>query len=94
MKIKETYTFIHKEIIIFVRIDYLNNKVDLLDLVNSQTCKFSAKKWVFSQRGIEFMDNWIIILEAMQEAIKDAKKKLGKYQDGIRNKSFEEFLNK
>ena len=94
MKIKETYSFAHKEILIFVRIDYLNNKVDLLESVNSQTCKFSAKKWVFSQRGIEFMDNWIIILEAMQEAIKDAKKKLGKYQDSILSKSFEEFLNK
>lgn len=73
-KIKETYQFTHNKIDIYVKIDYLNNKISLKEPVNSFG-GFQIKKWVFAERGVEFMQGWLDILEAMQEAIKDAKLK-------------------
>ena len=74
-KIKETYCFIYKEIKIYVRIDYLNNKIDILEPVSLQDAKFKKKEWCFIGRGVEYMQGWRNILEAISEATKDAQKK-------------------
>jgi hypothetical protein len=73
-KIKETYEFIHKGISIFVRIDYLHNKIDILECDTLQT-QFKKKEFVFVGRGVEYMQDWRNILEAISEATKDAQKK-------------------
>lgn len=66
----EIYEHIHKGISVLVKIDYFTNEISLLDDVNMQ-----RKEWIFAKRGVEYMNGWLTILEAMQEAIKNAKKK-------------------
>jgi len=74
-KIKETYRFVHKGISVFVRIDYINNKIDILEPTNKSEASFAKKKFVFTQRGVEYMQGWRDVLEAVSEATKDAQAK-------------------
>jgi len=74
-KIKETYEFIHNGISVFVRIDYFNNQISILECTNKLRAEFRKKELVFIGRGVEYMNGWLNILEAHKEAIKDAKKK-------------------
>lgn len=69
----EYYDFTHKDVKITVKIDYYNNKISLMQ--EDSQYSFQHKKWIFADRGVEYMPAWLNILEAMQEAIKDAKKK-------------------
>lgn len=66
----EIYTFTHKKIDITVKIDYKLNEITLLENIYQ-----GAKKYIFAHRGVEYMQGWLNVLEAMQEAIKDAKKR-------------------
>jgi hypothetical protein len=66
----EIYEHIHKGISVLVKINYFTNEISLLENRTMQ-----QKQWVFAKRGVEYMNGWITILEAMQEAIKHAKKK-------------------
>lgn len=68
-KITEKYSYTHKDITVVLEIDYLANKISLIDGFGK------AKKYVFAERGVEYMNSWVNILEAMQEAIKNAKEK-------------------
>jgi len=74
---KETYAYTKNEITVYVRIDYVNNRISLMDKKGS--CDFSPKKWLFQDRGVEYMQGWINILDVMQEAITDAKKRYELY---------------
>ena len=87
-KIKETYAFIHKDIKIFVKIDYVNNKISLMEPFKPHESEFKIKEWKFSKRGVEYMNGWLDILEAMKFAIIDAKKKYEK--DLAENSKFTE----
>lgn len=90
-KFKETYIFTHKGIDIWVILDYGNNKITLgepLDMVESS---FKAKEWIFKDRGFEYMHAWVVILEAMQEAIKDAQKRY-ETENALSNKRIEKNL--
>jgi hypothetical protein len=63
-------TIEHKGIAVRFSVDFDKGEVSLLDKDNS------AKKWLFAGRGLEYLDSWLNILEAMQEAVKEAKKML------------------
>lgn len=71
-------TIEHKGIAVRFSVDFDEGEVSLLDKDNS------AKKWLFAGRGLEYLDSWLNILEAMQEAVKEAKKLLEdrKKEDG------------
>lgn len=71
-KVIEVYGFTHKDITVTVKIDYKRNEISLLESYDGNS---GAKKYVFAGRGVEYMQGWLNILEAMQEAIKDAKKR-------------------
>lgn len=71
-KVVEIYGFTHKEVTVTVKIDYKFNEISLLEGFNGNG---GGKKWYFAGRGVEYMQGWLNILEAMQEAIKDAKKR-------------------
>ena len=74
-KVEEIYAFKHNDITVFVKIDYVNNKISLMEK-NQRGCNgWLQKQWLFAERGVEYMNGWLGILEAMQEAIKDAKKR-------------------
>ncbi len=76
----EVRTTEHKGIKVMVKIDYDNNQVSLVEK-NEQMFKdtlFTSKKWVFANRGVEYMNGWLDVLEAMASAVKDAKSDLEK----------------
>jgi hypothetical protein len=54
-----------------VAIDFENNKISLLEEDSEH-----IKKWVFAERGIEYIQAWRDILEAMQYAIDRASGEL------------------
>ena len=73
--LKQTYEFVHKDIHIWVKVDYLNNLISLVEPWRIEQGTFTKKDWIFAGRGVEYMQGWLNVLEAMGEAIKDAKKK-------------------
>lgn len=60
--------------IIRVKIDFENNKVSLVDKGGGNT------KFLFAERGVEYMNGWLNILGAMQYAVKDARDTLEAWQ--------------
>lgn len=72
----EIYAHYYKGIEVCVKIDYSTEEVSLMDSRNIN----SAKQWVFQKRTIEYMNGWILILEAMTEAVESAKKRLLDYK--------------
>ena len=74
-KIKETVEFIHKDIKVYVKIDYINNKISLVEPKwNLLSWKFQRKQWLFNERWVEYMKGWLNILDAQKYAIEEAKK--------------------
>ena len=45
-KFKETYQFSYKNIVIYVKIDYRNNKISLVEPFNIGEGKFQGKMWL------------------------------------------------
>ena len=74
--LQEFYDFTHKDITVTVKIDYYNNRISLME--HERCVGFSKKQWMFADRGVEYVSEWLVILEAMGEAMKDAKKKYEK----------------
>ncbi len=71
----EIYEHTHKDISVLVKIDYLNNKISLLNSKHRTIEINDFKHFVFADRGVEYMNGWLTILDAVSEAVKDAKKK-------------------
>lgn len=69
----EVETYVHLGIAVQVEIDYDNGKISLMQ------GRKQVKNWVFAQRGLEYMDGWRNILDAMKYAIGEAEKKLAKH---------------
>lgn len=64
-----------------VFIDYKRGLINLVDTQEVHTGEaLKPKKWVFADRGIEYMAGWCDILDAMKEAVLVAKDKLNVYQ--------------
>lgn len=72
----------YKGINIAVELDFVKKTVSLVekDGVN--------KKWIFADRTLEYMNGWLLILQAMEYAITEAKKEM----DAITEKEHEEFV--
>lgn len=68
----------HKGVGILVDIDFTTGKVSLIERTydNANNFNFRVKDWRFASRELEYMDGWSLILEAMQLAVKEAKKEL------------------
>ena len=75
-QITETYTHALKGIEVKVYINYKEGYISLVDNNPPQ-----GKNWLFAKRGIEYMQGWQDVLDAMKSAIADARKKLKAYQD-------------
>jgi hypothetical protein len=75
-KFKETIEYNFDGFTCYIKIDYMNNRFDIVKPKGSPTSgNFEKKDFTFIGRGVEYMDGWIKILSHLQEAIKDAKKK-------------------
>lgn len=73
----EVKTITHKGIDIIVEIDYDKGIASLVEASrNLQGKPYNPKNWVFSNRGLEYMNGWLNIIEAMKVAIQECKKDL------------------
>lgn len=72
MKNLEIRTIEHKGIKVSIKIDYDKGEASLVDPLDN----YKGKQWLFSQRGLEYMNGWLNIMEAMQVAVKECKKEL------------------
>ena len=70
MKNLEIRTIEHNGVKVTIRIDYDKGKVSLMESVDGV---WKPKKWLFADRGLEYMNGWKGVLEAMQEAVKQCK---------------------
>lgn len=75
MKNLEIKTIEHKGIKVTMKIDYNAGEASLVQLSYDGKTYF-AKQWVFANRGLEYMNGWLVILEAMTVAVKECKKEL------------------
>jgi hypothetical protein len=73
--IKQTYQFIHNDISVYVRIDYRNDNISILECTDRNKSTFKKKDFTFINRGVKYMQGWRDILEAISEATKDAEAK-------------------
>lgn len=81
MKHLEIKTIEYKGIEVVVKIDYENEEISLVEKQkNSNPSVYTAKNWFFAKRGIEFTNSWLVILDAMKNAITVAKKELEAFQ--------------
>ncbi len=60
---------------VVIKIDY---DLGTASLVERNGTGFVGKKYFFCDRGLEYMNGWLNILEAMQVAVKECKKELEK----------------
>lgn len=67
----EIRTIEHRGVKVTIKIDYDNGTASMVEMGG-----FGAKKWVFAERGLAYMDGWKNILDAMQLAVKECKKEL------------------
>lgn len=67
-------TYTHKGIGVQVRIDFPANEISILD------GNRNPKQWIFQRRGIEYMQGWLNIFEALKYATKEAGKELEAYR--------------
>lgn len=79
MKHLEIKTIAHKGVHVSVKIDYDKKQISLVE--KQANGSYLQKSWCFYNREIEYMNGWIIVLEAMQVAVKEAKKELEDYLD-------------
>ena len=57
-----------------VEIDYAKRTISLVDGNNRH--EFATKNWCFANRGLEYMDGWRNVLDAIKHAIAQAEKEL------------------
>jgi len=70
----EVKTITHKGIDVIVQIDYDKGTATLVE--KGMMGVYEPKKWKFSSRGLEYMNGWLNIIEAMKVAIQECKKDL------------------
>lgn len=78
MKHLEIRTIEHKGIKVTIKIDYDRGTASLVEENGITDFPWRNKMWVFADRGLEYMNGWQNILEAMQVAVKECKKELEK----------------
>lgn len=76
MKNLEIRTIEHKGVKVTIRIDYDKGTASLME--RSLRGDWVAKNWLFQDRGLEYMNGWQDILEAMKIAVAECKKELEK----------------
>lgn len=70
--LRQAYT--HKGITVVLEIDCEKKNITFVE--RDHNGKYKPKKWVFAERTREYLGGWILILDAMAYAIKEANKLL------------------
>lgn len=66
-------TIEHKGVTVSYKIDF---DLRTVSLVEKNGKNWQTKQWIFPDRTPEYLDSWMIIMEAMQEAVRQAKLEL------------------
>lgn len=70
----EIKTIDHKGIKVTVKLDYENGTASLIEILNAHGgMQTPAKKWVFADRTLDYMNGWLLILQAMTVAVQQCK---------------------
>lgn len=90
----EVKTLEHNGIKVNYLVDYVAKKASVVELVDcGNSTKSQKKNWVFAERGLQYMDGWLNILEAMRLAVIQCKKALEE-REKEDDKKEEEFMVK
>ncbi len=73
--LQEIVTVTTNNIGITVKIDYQKNRISVIE----PNQNYNSKKFIFAERGIEYINGWLNILDAIKEAIKFANDKMEKH---------------
>ena len=76
MKLQEIKTVEHKGISIAVKVDYVEGTASFVEV--NRAGSYPPKQFIFSNRTLDYMNGWLDILSAMQEAVKVCKADLEK----------------
>jgi len=93
----EIKTYNAYDIDITIKIDYDKEEISLVEketdrshLQGMPSPQYVNKSWVFVGRGLEYMQGWENILEAMKYAIKEASKELSSYLKEVQKEKEDE----
>lgn len=78
----------HKGIKVAVDIDLVKRELTLVEQP-TQGMQWQKKKWIFAERGLEYLGGWLLILDAMKFAVTEASKEL----EAAKDRDDEAFLN-
>lgn len=78
----------YKGINVAVDIDLENKQISLVDRP-TKGMQWQPKEWLFAERSLEYMNGWLLILDAMKHAISEAKKEL----EAAEERDNEKFMN-
>lgn len=76
--IERIYTY--HSVNVAIRINFKDKTVSLVEK-DTHRENTEVKKWVFTGRGLEYMEGWQLILDGMKYAIGEATKELKEYVD-------------
>lgn len=72
---------------VYVKIDFVKNKVSLVDQNGANY------KWLFAERGVEYMNGWLNILGAMRYAVRNARDELEAWQKAKKDKDTKQIID-
>ncbi len=83
----EVKTYEYGDIKVMVETNFDTGKISLVEKKEKEfnaDFRTEMKKWVFVQRGLEYMNGWLNILDAMKYAIEQARDELKAYQAKVK----------
>ena len=83
-------TIEHKGIKVTYEIDFDGKTVSLIERDGNN---WKPKRWTFNDRKPEYLSSWMIIMEAMQEAVRQAKLELDAHIEQETDELAEKVLN-
>lgn len=82
-------TYNYKGVNVLVKLDFIESTVSLVERDENKESGFKPKEWFFSDRGIEYLNGWRLILKAMDYAVEQAKKEM----EVAKQKELDKLLN-
>lgn len=90
----EIKTYENCGVMVHVKIDYDKSEISLVEANKDYDAfNYPDKKWLFACRKLEFMRDWLNILEGMRFAIESAYKELKEYKDMKKKEKEDDICN-
>lgn len=79
---------------IWVKIDFENNKVSLVEPdMRKVDAPYQDKQWLFAGRELKYMNGWINIMAAMQYVVREARDELAAWQEAQKDKKTKQLID-